>query len=283
MINTVTINDMKVVLLAGGLGTRMQELTRLIPKPMVEIGSFPILWHIMQLYSHYGINNFSVALGYRSEVIKEYFHNYQMRMHSMRVNLGKGTSEIIDAGTENWVIDLVETGLNTQTGGRVARMRDVIGDTTFMLTYGDGVADIDIAKLLEFHKSHGKFATVTAVRPPSKFGALDIDKDGLVKQFSEKPVSGDTWINGGFFVLEPQVFDYLSTDEDCIFERAPLEALAADGQLAAFHHHGYWRCMDTAKDVEQVNAIWEAGAAPWKVWSDPEKPVAAKRAEVPTQ
>lgn len=258
--------DMKAVVLAGGLGTRMQELTRLIPKPMVEVGPYPILWHVMKIYSHFGVNQFAVALGYRGEVIKEYFANYRQRIHSLRVDLGTGAVDVVTEGDETWLIDLVETGFSTQTGGRVARLKKEIGNNPFFLTYGDGVADVDIDELLAFHKAHGKIGTVTAVRPPSKFGALDIDGDGIVGRFSEKPIAGDTWINGGFFVLEPEIFDYVSSDEDCIFERGPLEALAADGQLAAYKHGGYWQCMDTAKDVEQVNDIWNRGEAPWKLW-----------------
>jgi glucose-1-phosphate cytidylyltransferase len=268
---------MKTAILAGGLGTRMQELTRLIPKPMVEIGSYPILWHIMKIYSHYGVNQFTVGLGYRGEVIKDFFTNYRQRIHSLRVDLGKGSVDVVTEGDESWVIDLVETGMNTQTGGRIARMREELGDAPFFLTYGDGVSDVDIPALLDFHRSHGKIGTVTAVRPPSKFGALDIGENGTVARFSEKPVSGDTWINGGFFVFEPEIFDYVSPDADCVFERGPLEALAADGQLAAFKHPGYWQCMDTARDVENVNEIWSRGQAPWKVWSGDDPKSAAKK------
>lgn len=268
MVAALSAHKMKAVILAGGLGTRMQELTRVVPKPMVEVGPYPILWHVMKIYAHFGVGEFAVALGYRGEVIKDYFANYRQRIHSLRVDLGTGIVDVVSEGDESWVIDLVETGFRTQTGGRVARMKAEIGDRPFFLTYGDGVADIDIAALLAFHKSHGKIGTVTAVRPPSKFGALDINGEGLVSQFSEKPITGDTWINGGFFVFEPGIFDYLSTDENCILERAPLEALAADGQLAAYRHHGFWRCMDTARDVELVNEIWQSGEAPWKIWSD---------------
>lgn len=259
--------DLKTVILAGGLGTRMQELTRLIPKPMVEIGSHPILWHIMKIFAHYGVNEFCVALGYRSDIVKDYFANYRLRSNSTRVDLGSGEVQIRADDMERWILELVETGPLTQTGGRIARMRSFIGDAPFFLTYGDGVANVNVDELLSFHQSHGKIATVTAVRPPSKFGALDVSPDDSVLRFTEKPIAGDTWINGGFFVFEPAIFDYLSTDEGCILERGPLERVAADGQLKAYRHHGFWQCLDTARDVEQVNKLWEAGDAPWKVWT----------------
>jgi glucose-1-phosphate cytidylyltransferase len=263
----MSTEGMKAVILAGGLGTRMQELTNVVPKPMVSIGGFPILWHIMKIYEHYGVNDFAVALGYKSEVVKEYFSNYRLRANSIRINLGTG--EITEEAThrERWCVDLVETGLNTQTGGRIARMRRYLEGGTFFVTYGDGVADVNIDALLAFHRAHGKIGTVTAVRPPSKFGALALDHGDVVDSFTEKPISGESWINGGFFVFEPEIFDYLSTDESCILERAPLEKLANDGQLAAFRHPGYWQCLDTAKDVDNVNRIWQSGQAPWKLWN----------------
>lgn len=262
----MTLKGMKAVILAGGLGTRMQELTQLVPKPMVEIGGFPILWHIMKIFENYEVNDFAVALGYKSHVVKEYFANYRMRANSVRINLATGDVIEEAAHRERWCIDLVETGLNTQTGGRIARLRSYLGDRPFFVTYGDGVADVDLEALVAFHKSHGKIGTVTAVRPPSKFGALGLDDEQNVTSFTEKPVGGETWINGGFFVFEPGIFDYLSTDESCILERAPLERLAQDGQLAAFRHAGFWQCLDTAKDVETVNKAWEHGDAPWKTW-----------------
>ncbi|MCX5512649.1 glucose-1-phosphate cytidylyltransferase [Kaistia algarum] len=258
---------MKAVILAGGLGTRMQDLTRLIPKPMIEIGAHPILWHVMKVFGHYGVANFCVALGYRSEIVKEYFANYRLRHNSARIDLRTGSVEISGTDTEDWIVDLVETGALTQTGGRVARLKPHLQDAPFFLTYGDGIADVDVAALYAFHRSHGRIATVTAVRPPSRFGALDIGPDGRVGQFTEKPVSGDTWISGGFFVFEPRVFDYLTTDEDCVLERAPLERLAADGELVAYQHRGFWQGIDTARDVEHVNRLWEGGNAPWKAWA----------------
>jgi glucose-1-phosphate cytidylyltransferase len=260
--------DMKCVILAGGLGTRMQELTRLVPKPMVEVGPYPILWHIMKLYDHHLVNQFCVALGYRGDIVKDYFVNYRLRANSVRVSLGSGSVELHGFDHENWVVDLVETGAYTQTGGRIAKLRPHLGNRAFFLTYGDGLADVDIAKLMEFHRAHGKIATVSAVRPPSRFGALEIGLHEQVINFTEKPVSGDTWINGGFFVLEPEIFDYLTVDDNCIFERAPLEALARDGQLVAYRHHGFWQNLDTARDVEIVNKMWNSGAAPWKVWGN---------------
>ena len=261
------IADMKTVILAGGLGTRMQELTRLVPKPMVEIGSQPILWHIMKIYAHFRVRQFCVALGYRGDIVKEYFANYRMRANSVRVHLGSGAVELHGFDHEDWVLDLVETGASTQTGGRVAKLRHHVGERPFFLTYGDGVADVDLDALLAFHRAHGKVATVSAVRPPSKFGALEIGDGERVTSFTEKPISGDTWINGGFFVCEPRIFDYVTPDDDCIFERGPLEALARDGEPVAYRHHGYWQCLDTARDVETVNRIWNSGTAPWKVWA----------------
>lgn len=263
----IDMAEMKSVILAGGLGTRMQELTRLVPKPMVEIGAQPILWHIMKIYAHYRVRQFCVALGYRGDIVKEYFSNYRLRANSVRVHLGSGTVDLHGFDHEDWVLDLVETGANTQTGGRIAKLKYHLGEQPFFLTYGDGVADVDLKALLMFHREHGKLVTVSAVRPPSKFGALDIGDNELVTSFTEKPVSGDTWINGGFFVCEPGIFEYLSMDDDCIFERAPLEALARDHQLVAYRHNGYWQCLDTARDVENVNRIWDSGAAPWKVWA----------------
>lgn len=263
----MSLAGMKAVILAGGLGTRMQELTNLVPKPMVEIGGFPILWHIMKIFEHYGVDDFAVALGYKSEVVKEYFANYRLRANSVRINLGTG--EMVEEAThrERWCIDLVETGLHTQTGGRIARLRRYLDNGPFFVTYGDGVADVDLDELLDFHRAHGRIGTVTAVRPPSKFGALALDEEHNVSSFTEKPVSGETWINGGFFIFEPGIFEYLSTEESCILEREPLEALAADGQLAAYRHKGFWQCLDTAKDVETVNKAWERGDAPWKLWN----------------
>ena len=255
-----------LVILAGGLGTRMQELTRLVPKPMVEIGAFPILWHIMKIYTAYGVTEFFLALGYRGEVIKEYFSNYEQRVNTIRVNLSDSTVELLGKMHEDWTINLIDTGESTQTGGRISRLKDVVGDRPFFLTYGDAVADVDIKALLAHHADHGRIGTVTAVRPPSKYGALDISGRNQVRSFTEKPMSGDTWINGGFFVFQPEIFNYVTDDETCIFEREPLEKLSKDGQLSAYLHRGFWQCMDTAKDVELVSGHWKSGKAPWKIW-----------------
>lgn len=259
---------MKAAILAGGLGTRMQEVTNLIPKPMVTIGSNPILWHIMKHYSVYGVSEFCIALGYRGDVIKDYFINYNTRQNnSITVDLKTNTvTSESKADVENWRVNLLETGDKTMTGGRVARMRDYLKDEAFFLTYGDGVSNVNIKALLEFHKSHGKIATVTAVQPPARFGALEIGRDNIVSKFAEKPQDTDTFINGGFFVFEPKIFDYLDTSEDCILEKAPLENLAKDGQLAAFHHRDFWQCMDTVRDINYLNGLWSEKNTPWKTW-----------------
>jgi glucose-1-phosphate cytidylyltransferase len=264
---SVELSSMKTVILAGGLGTRMQELTNVIPKPMIQVGGKPILWHIMKIFSAYGVSKFDIALGYKSDVIKSYFLDYSRMENSISVDLQNGTVKELESVHEDWVVDLIETGESTQTGGRIARMKDYLGSSRFFLTYGDGVGDIDIAQLLEFHLSHGKIATVTAVRPPARFGALEIDYSGRVTQFTEKPVSGETYINGGFFVFQKEIFDYLSTNEDCILERAPLEKLTRDGELRAYRHDGFWQSMDTLRDVNYMNRLWKDGGAPWKVWS----------------
>jgi len=257
---------MKAVILAGGLGTRMQEVTHLIPKPMVKVGPYPMLWHIMKIFESHGIEDFCVALGYRGDMIKDYFMNYHSRQSDVFVDLGTNKIKNKDEHKdEKWRINLVETGEKTQTGGRIARMKDYL-DETFMVTYGDGVANIDIKALLAFHKSHGKIGTVTAVLPPSRFGALQIDPSNTVTKFAEKSTEGEAYINGGFFVFEPEIFDYLSADEDCVLERDPLEKLAKDGQLAAFHHKDFWQCMDTMRDINHLNDMWDEGQAPWKMW-----------------
>jgi len=254
---------MKTVILAGGMGTRLAEETDVTPKPMVEIGGSPILWHIMKLYSTAGFNEFVVALGYRAEVVKRYFLNYYHLRNDLTIG-GDGRVEVHDGGRDDWLIHLIDTGVETQTGGRIKRLADHLRDETFMLTYGDGLADVNCSALLDFHRAHGKLATVTAVRPPARFGGLLFDGD-LVSEFTEKPQIGEGWINGGFFVLEPGVLDYIEGDES-IWEREPLERLAQDGQLVAFRHDGFWQPMDTLRDVRFLEGLWQSGAVPWKLW-----------------
>jgi glucose-1-phosphate cytidylyltransferase len=254
-----------VVILAGGLGTRLAEETELKPKPMVEIGSRPILWHIMKQYGHCGMRDFHVALGYRGDVIKRYFHDYYAFNGSMRIQLRAGQIEAHEREVEDWSVNLIDTGLETNTGGRVRRLRRWLGDTRFMLTYGDGVSDVDLRALLAFHEAHGRIATITAVRPPARFGAVVFDGD-LVQRFAEKAQVGEGWINGGFMVFEPQVFEYL-TGDDVSLEADALERLAGDRQLAAYRHEGSWQCMDTLRDKRQLQAAWEGGHAFWKVWT----------------
>ncbi len=255
---------MKVVILAGGLGTRLSEETGVKPKPMVEIGGKPILWHIMKIFGRSGFEDFVVCLGYKGYMIKEFFANYVTHGSDITIDLKTNSSLLHNNSTEPWRISLINTGDKTMTGGRILRIRKYLDNQTFMLTYGDGVADIDIEALLAFHKSHGKLATVTAVRPPSRFGGMAIE-NGIVTDFIEKPQIGEGWINGGFFVLEPGVLDYISGDE-MPFEREPLEHLARDGQLAAYKHDSFWQCMDTMRDVMFLNELWDSGAGPWKVW-----------------
>jgi len=256
---------MKTVILSGGLGTRLSEETQIRPKPMVEIGGLPILWHIMKIYSAYGHNEFVVALGYKAEMIKSYFLNFYHIRRDLTVNLESGRLDIHDGDHEDWVVHLIDTGIPTQTGGRLQRLRHLLKGETFMMTYGDGVADVDIAKVLDFHRRHGKLATMTAVRPPARFGVLEFDGD-LVTRFEEKPQIGEGWINGGFFVLEPAVLDYIDGPETK-FEYEPLERLARDGQLAAYRHDGFWQCMDTLRDVRLLESLWASGQVPWKVWA----------------
>ena len=253
---------MKVVVLCGGLGTRLSEETQLRPKPMVEVGGRPILWHIMRIYERANIRDFVLALGYKGEFIKDYFLNYHPRQSDITVHLKRGAVEYSNPTVEDWSVSLVDTGAQTQTGGRLLRLKQRLAPHgTFMLTYGDGVSDVDLNALLKFHRSHGRLATVTAVRPPARFGDLRIS-DGRVESFAEKPQAGEGWINGGFFVFEPAVFDYIANDET-ILERAPLEKLASDGQLMAYHHTGYWQSMDTLRDKNALEAIWASGNAPW--------------------
>jgi len=255
---------MKLIILAGGLGTRLAEETTVKPKPMVEIGGQPIILHIMNIYATYGYNEFIVALGYKGEIIKNYFLHYYHLRNSFTINLSNGRIDVHNKHQKDWVVHLIETGLHTETGGRIKRLAPWIGNETFMMTYGDGVANINIQKLVAFHRRHGRLATVTAVRPPSRFGGLSF-KDDCVIKFVEKPQIGEGWINGGFFVLESGVLDYIEGDET-IFEQKPLERLAEDGQLIAYHHDGFWQCMDTLRDVQLLSSLWESGNAPWKIW-----------------
>lgn len=256
---------MKVVVLAGGLGTRLSEETELKPKPMVEIGPRPILWHILKHYGHHGFREFCIALGYKGDVVKRFFLDYHRLSGHLTVDLGQGTESVRDPAAEDWVVHLVDTGHLTGTGGRLLRLRPWLEKETFLLTYGDGVSDVNLTELLAFHRAHGKLATLTAVRPPSRFGGLVFEGD-RVAEFSEKPQVGEGWINGGFMVFEPGVFQYLSGDGDSL-EAVALEHLAADGQLCAYRHQGFWQCMDTLREKRMLEAFWESGKAPWKVWS----------------
>ncbi|MCX6030216.1 MAG: glucose-1-phosphate cytidylyltransferase [Chloroflexi bacterium] len=256
---------MKTVILAGGLGTRLAEETEIIPKPMVEIGGRPILWHIMQHYAHHGHKEFIIALGYKSAVIKRYFLEYQTLDDNITVNLATGAIQLHAAQRTDWLVHLIETGLNTMTGGRIQRLKPWLQDETFMVTYGDGVGDVDIAELLRFHRTQGRTATVTAVRPPARFGGLTLAGD-RVASFTEKPQLGEGWINGGFMVLEPAIFDYLHGDAT-ILETHTLDRLAADGQLAAYRHNRYWQCMDTLREKRLLENLWQSGNPPWKTWA----------------
>jgi len=254
----------KVVILAGGLGTRLAEETEVKPKPMVEIGGRPILWHIMKHYAHHGFREFYVALGYRGEVVKRYFLDYHAVAGDLTVTLGSGKVEVHGDSAEDWTVHLVDTGLDTHTGGRVKRLEPHLAGGTFMVTYGDGVSDVDLGALLRFHRAHGTLATLTAVRPPARFGGLVFDGE-RVAQFTEKPQIGEGWINGGFLVLEPGVLRYLTRDRTSL-EVETMERLAAEGQLAAYRHEGFWQCMDTLRDLRLLQSLWQGGAPPWKVW-----------------
>ncbi|HUZ75357.1 MAG TPA: glucose-1-phosphate cytidylyltransferase [Stellaceae bacterium] len=255
---------MKAVILAGGLGSRLSEETDRIPKPMVEIGGHPILWHIMKIYSRYDISDFIICLGYKGYVIKEYFHNYALHRSDVTFDLRTGARVVHQNAAEPWRVTLVETGMATETGGRLKRVRDWIGDQTFCLTYGDGLADIDIDALLSFHRRHGKLVTVTSILPPGRYGVLHLEGPRVLG-FAEKADSRDFPVNGGFFVMEPGALDYISSDET-VLERGPMERLAADGQLMAYRHEGFWQAMDTLRDRRQLEAMWASGNPPWKVW-----------------
>lgn len=257
---------MKVVILAGGFGSRLSEETDLKPKPMVEIGGKPILWHIMKIYSHYGFNDFVICLGYKGYYIKEYFAHYYLHQCDVTFDFRNNNERIIHKHTaEPWKVTLVDTGHNTLTGGRVKRISEYIGDETFMMTYGDGVGNVDLQELLSFHKSHKKYSTVTSVQPSGRFGAININDNNEVTSFQEKPKGDGAWINGGFFVLEPEIFDYIEGDSS-IWERDPMENLAKDNQMAAFKHQKFWKPMDTLRDKIELERLWNTGEAPWKIW-----------------
>ena len=257
---------MKVVILAGGYGTRIAEETEIKPKPMVEIGGKPILWHIMKSYSYYGFNDFVILLGYKGYYIKEYFANYFLHQSDVTINMQTNEMQVHNNSSEPWKVTLIDTGLDTMTGARVKKAQHHIGDEPFLLTYGDGVSNIDILKSVHFHKSHGKTLTVTAIQPEARFGNLDIDTNNTIKQFIEKPKSESGWINGGFFVCEPKIFDYLNENENCIFEQKPLQQLALDNEMVAFKHDGFWQPMDTLRDNQKLNKLWKENKAPWKKW-----------------
>lgn len=258
---------MKVVIFAGGLGTRISEETDTRPKPMVEVGGKPVLWHIMKIYSHYGFNDFVICLGYKGYVIKEYFMHYFLHNSDITIELGSNKVEVHGTNTESFKVTLVDTGQNTKTAGRLKQVRKYLGDEDFMLTYGDGVSDVDIDSLLNFHKKHNKIATVTAVQMDARFGGMDVGQHGVVTSFREKAKDESKWINGGFFVLKPQVFDYMEGDmSDMMWEDEPLEKLAVDGQLVAFQHKGFWKCMDALRDKLELEALWQTNQAKWKIW-----------------
>ena len=255
---------MKVVILAGGLGTRISEETSIRPKPMVEIGGMPILWHIMKIYSHYGFNEFIICLGYKGEVIKDWFAHYRLRQSDVTIDFGSKHIEYLSPPRESWKVTLVDTGSESMTGGRLLRVKEYIGDERFMMTYGDGVSDVNIAELVRYHEGHGRLATLTTVVPEGRFGVVEIDSENGVKAFSEK-TDNQKRVNGGFFVLEPKVFEYLNEGDATVFEQAPLKSLAQDAQLVSFPHDGFWKPMDTLSDKQKLEGMWASGAS-WKLW-----------------
>jgi glucose-1-phosphate cytidylyltransferase len=255
---------MKIVILAGGEGTRLQEETSTKPKPMVEIGGHPLLWHIMNIYASYGYNDFVVALGYKGDVIKNYFLNYHYLKNDISISLKDGRVWVHGHDMDDWTVRLVDTGLRTATGGRLRRLKQVLGNETFMMTYGDGVSNVNINELLSYHKAHNKLVTVTAVRPPARFGGMQLNQ-GFVEYFAEKPQTGEGWINGGFFVIEPKALD-LIPDDSSPWEGIPMDELVKSGQLAAYEHPSFWQCMDTLRDMRLLESMWAEGNAPWKVW-----------------
>lgn len=257
---------MKVVILAGGFGSRISEESILKPKPMIEIGDKPILWHIMKIFSHYGYNEFIILLGYKNYYIKEYFYNYFLHQSDLSIDLSNNKCTYSNSKSENWKIDLIDTGLNTMTGGRIKKAQKLIGNKPFFLTYGDGVANVDIESLLSQHIKSGKTVTMTAVMPEGRFGALNISSNNTITNFLEKPKGDGSWINGGFFVCEQDVFNYISNDESEIFERTPLEKLAKEEKLGAYKHKGFWSCMDTLRDKTRLNELWDSNIAEWKIW-----------------
>ncbi len=258
---------MKVLILAGGFGTRLSEDTVNKPKPMVEIGGKPILWHIMKIYSHHGFNDFVILLGYKGYIIKEYFANYFLHQSDVTIDLKDNSMEIHNNSSEPWKVTLLDTGYNSMTGGRIKRAQDFIGDEPFMLTYGDGVSNIDIKKLVEFHESHNGKITMTSAQPDGRFGALSINENNKVLEFKEKPKGDGSWINAGFFVCEPEVFDYITEGDSTVFEQTPLKSLASDGKLFTYKHHGFWMPMDTLRDKNRLNKMWSDDQADWKIWN----------------